>query len=45
MLFCKNYIVYQNVYMYVLSELDVAITSPSFAALYLMVFEIAKCIA
>ena len=37
MLFCKNYIVYQNVYMSVLSELEVAITSPSFVALYLMV--------
>ena len=36
---------YQNVYMFVLSELEVAITSPSFIALYLMVSEIAKCIA
>ena len=45
MLFYKNYIVYQNVYMFVLSELEVAITSPSFVALYLMVSEIAKCIA
>ena len=33
MLFYKNYIVYQNVYMFVLSELEVAITSPSFVAL------------
>ena len=45
MLFYKNYIVYPNVYMFILSELEVAITSPSFVALYLMVFEIAKCIA
>ena len=42
MLFYKNYIVYQNVYMFVLSELEVAITSPSFVTLYLMVSEIAK---
>ena len=39
------YIVYQNVYMFVLSELEVAITSPSFVALNLMVSEIAKYIA
>ena len=45
MLFYKNYIVYQNVYMFVLSELVVAITSPSFVALNLMVSEIAKYIA
>ena len=45
MLFYKNYIVYQNVYMFVLSELEVAITSPSFVALNLMVSEIAKYIA
>ena len=32
----------QNVYMFVLSELEVAITSPSFVALNLMVSEIAK---
>ena len=38
-------VVYQNIYMFVLSELEVAITSPSFVALYLMVCEIAKCIA
>ena len=30
---------------YLLSKLEVAITSPSFVALYLMVSEIAKCIA
>ena len=42
MLFYKNYIVYQNVYMFVLSELEVAITSPSFVALILLVSEIAK---
>ena len=42
MLFYKNYIVYQNVYMFVL---EVAITSPSFVALNLMVSEIAKYIA
>ena len=42
MLFYKNNIVYQNVYMFVLSELEVAITSASFVALY---HEIAKCIA
>ena len=30
----------QNVYMFVLSELEVAITSPSFVALNLMVSEI-----
>ena len=41
MLFYKNYIAYQIVYMFVLSELEVAITSPSFVALYFMVFEIA----
>ena len=41
----KNYIVYQNVYMFVLSELEVAITLPSFVALNLMVSEIAKYIA
>ena len=45
MLFYRNYIVYRNVYMFVLSELEVAITSPSFVALYLMGSEIAKCIA
>ena len=45
LLFYKNYIVYQNVYMFVLSELEVAITSPSFVALNLMVSEIAKYIA
>ena len=46
MLFYKNYIFYQNVYMFVLSEfnLEVAIISPSFITLYLMVSEIAKCI-
>ena len=32
-------------YMFVLSELEVAITSPSFVALNLMVSEIAKYIA
>ena len=37
MLFYKNYIVYQNVYMFVLSEVEVAITSPNFVALYLRV--------
>ena len=42
MLFYKNY---QNVYMFVLSELEIAITSPSFVALNLMVSEIAKYIA
>ena len=41
----KNYIVYQIVYMFVWSELGVAITSPSFVAIYLMVSEIAKYIA
>ena len=30
--------------LFVLSELEVAITSPSFVTLYLMVDEIAKCI-
>ena len=45
LLFYKNYIVYQIVYMFVSSELEVAITSPSFVALYLMVSEIAKYIA
>ena len=40
MLFYKNYID-----MFVLSELEVAITSPSFVALNLMVSEIAKYIA
>ena len=45
LLFYKNYIVYQIVYMFVWSELEVAITSPSFVALYLMVSEIAKYIA
>ena len=37
LLFYKNYIVYQIVYMFVWSELEVAITSPSFVALYFMV--------
>ena len=45
MLFYKNYIVYQNFYMFVLSELEVAITSPSFVALNLIVSEIANYIA
>ena len=36
---------YQIVYMFVWSELEVAITSPSFITLYLMVSEIAKYIA
>ena len=45
MLFYKNYIVYQLVYMFVWLGLEVAITSPSFVALYLMVSEIAKYIA
>ena len=45
MLFYKNYIVYQNFYMFVLSELEVSITSPSFVTLHLLVSEIAKCIA
>ena len=44
-LFYKTYIVYQNVYMFVLSELEDGITSPSFVALNLMVSEIAKYIA
>ena len=35
----------QIVYMFVSSELEVTITSPSFVALYLMVSEIAKYIA
>ena len=41
----KNYIVYKIVYMFVRSELEVAITSPNFVTLYLMVSEIAKYIA
>ena len=45
MLFYKNYIVYQIVYMLVWSELEFAITSPSFVTLYHLVSEIAKCIA
>ena len=32
-------------YMFLWSELEVAITSPSFIALHLLVSEIAKCIA
>ena len=44
-MFYKNYIVYCIVYIFVSSELDVAITSPSFVALYFLVSEIAKCIA
>ena len=44
-LFNKNYIVYQIVYMLVWSELEFAITSPSFVTLYHLVSEIAKCIA
>ena len=44
LLFYKNYIVYQTVYMFVWSELEVAIKSPSFVTLYLIVSEIAKCI-
>ena len=39
----KNYIVI--FYVFVWSELEVAITSPSFVTLYLMVSEIAKYIA
>ena len=45
MLFYKNYIVYQNVYMFILSELEVAITSPSFVALYLMVHPVSTSAA
>ena len=45
LLFYKNYIVYQIVYMLVWSELEVAITSPSFVTVYLMVSEIVKYIA
>ena len=45
LLFYKNYIVYRIVYMFVWSELEVAITSPNFVALLLLVSEIAKCIA
>ena len=41
----KNYIVYRIVYLFVCSELEVAITSPSFIALLLLVSEIAKYIA
>ena len=45
LLFYKNYIVYQIVYMLVWSELEVAITSPSLVTLYHLISEIAKCIA
>ena len=44
LLFYKNYIVYQIVYMFLWLELQVAITSQSFVTLHL-VSEIAKCIA
>ena len=42
LLFYKNYIVY---HMFLWSELQVAIMSPSFVTLHLLVSEIAKCIA
>ena len=42
LLFYNNYIVYRIVYMFVWSEFEVAITSPSFVALILLVSEIAK---
>ena len=41
MLSYKNYIVYRIVYMFVCSELEVAITSPSFVALLLLLSDIA----
>ena len=42
LLFYKNYNVYQIVYIF---ELEISITSPSFVALHLLVYEIARCIA
>ena len=45
LLLYKNYIVYRSVYMFVWSELEFAITSPSFVAPLLLVSEIAKYIA
>ena len=44
-LFNKNYIVYRIAYIFVCSEIEVAITSPSFVAVHFLVSEIAKCIA
>ena len=43
LLFYKNYIVYQIVYMFLWSVLWVAIMSPSFVTLHILVSEIAKC--
>ena len=36
LLFYRNYIIYQIVYMLVCSELEVAITSPGFVTLHLL---------
>ena len=38
-------VVLQELFTYLYDQLEVAITSASFVALYLMVSEIAKCIA
>ena len=40
-----NYIAYPIVYMFLCSELEVSIISPSFVALHFLVSEIAKYIA